>query len=249
MKNRSAYSSTWENRNDIVSIIKTVVVNQKDPARAVSLLLQVPVLKKFSDSLLLAKKKDDFQRHIRKYVDLYLSECPFEVSRTIRYGGTPQAAIRARKDIERGDIMYLCGTQAQFIPGEVPDEDDLSVTKSNFRNVVFEMRGPTQFGNHDCKPNAQLESDESSKEVKMIATRKIWTGEEITLSYEKNAFGEKNCDCLCETCKPFFKIPPENIPRYQFRHIRGEIPLDKMTLALMNRHHEELYGWAWPRTE
>ncbi|KAH8758864.1 hypothetical protein BGZ57DRAFT_932464 [Hyaloscypha finlandica] len=96
-KNRYTYSSACENRKDIVWIIKNVIIKQKDPRRAVSQLLQVPDLKSFSDNLASANEKEDFQEHIRKYVDLYLPDCPFEVSRTTRYSPVPEAALKARK--------------------------------------------------------------------------------------------------------------------------------------------------------
>jgi histone-lysine N-methyltransferase SUV420H len=246
-KNRSEYSLACENREDIVSIIKDVAIKQKDPARAVSLLLQVPEFKTFSDNLVSAKHKEDFQRYIRKYVDIYLPDCPFEVFRTARYTPELEAAIRARKDIEKGEITYLCGTQAMFKGDETPDQDDFSITESSRLKIRFRMLGPVRFANHDCEPNARLESNKSSDEVKVIALRKIWTGEEITIFYEWNAFGKDNCDCLCETCKPYPKSTLEKPPYHVVRSMRGEIPLDEPTLGLIKRHHKDLYGWEWPK--
>jgi [histone H4]-N-methyl-L-lysine20 N-methyltransferase len=180
-------------------------------------------------------------RHIRKYVDLYLPDCPFEVSRTTRYTSEPEAAIKARRDIEKGEITYLCGTQASFRGAEVPDQDDFSITESGRRKVLFRMLGPARFINHDCEPNARLESSELSEEVKVAALRKIWAGEEITIFYDRNAFGKGNRDCLCETSKPQSKSTIGESPRYQLRSTRGEIPVGKSTLALIKRHHKELY--------
>jgi histone-lysine N-methyltransferase SUV420H len=209
--------------------------------------LQVPDLKSFSDNLASANEKEDFQKHIRKYVDLYLPDCPFEVSRTTRYSTVPEAALKARKNIERGEIIYLCGTQARFTGKEAPDQDDFSFTESNRRKIRLRMLGPTRFANHACSPNAQLISSESYKEVKIVALRKIWAGEEITISYDKNAFGKDNCDCLCETSKPQFHAAKQ-APHY-LRSMRGEIPLDKSILTLMELRHKELYGREWPMTE
>jgi hypothetical protein len=59
-KNCSEYSLAYENRENIFSIIKNIAIKQKDPARAVSLLLQVPEFKTFSNNLVLAKHKKDF---------------------------------------------------------------------------------------------------------------------------------------------------------------------------------------------
>jgi histone-lysine N-methyltransferase SUV420H len=178
-----------------------------------------------------------------------LPDSPFEVSRTTRYTSEPEAAIKARKDIKKGEVMYLCGTQARFIGEEAPDQDDFSITESSRRKIFFRMLGPARFANHDCEPNARLESSESSEEVKVIALRKIWAGEEITIFYDENAFGKGNCDCLCETSKPQYKSTSEQTPRYELRSIRGEILVDKSILALIKHRHKELYGWEWPRTE
>ncbi|KAH6667742.1 hypothetical protein B0J14DRAFT_704219 [Halenospora varia] len=57
-KANSAYSPTVENRKDIVSIIKNVVIKQNAPATAVSLLLQVSDLKTFLDNLVSAEDKE-----------------------------------------------------------------------------------------------------------------------------------------------------------------------------------------------
>jgi histone-lysine N-methyltransferase SUV420H len=73
-------------------------------------LLQVPNLKSFLNNLASANEKEDFQKHIRKYVNFYLLDYPFEVSRTTRYSPMPEAALKARKNIKRGEIIYLCGT-------------------------------------------------------------------------------------------------------------------------------------------
>jgi hypothetical protein len=98
-----------------------VVIKQNTPVIAVSLLLQFPDLKVFSDSLVLDKDKESFQEHIRTYVDIYLRDYPFEISRTTQYTSEPEAIIKARKDIEKGEIIYLGGTQASFIREEAPD--------------------------------------------------------------------------------------------------------------------------------
>ena len=73
-------------------------------------------------------------------------------------------------------------------------------------------------------------------------------GEEITISYDENAFGKDNCDCLCETSKPHLYSITKQAP-YYLRSIKGEIPIDKSTFTLMERRHKELYKWEWLITE
>lgn len=142
----------------------------------------------------------------------------------------------------------MTGTQVSFKGDETPDQGDFSVTESSRLKTKFRMLGPARFANHGCEANARLESNELSEEVKVIALRKIWTGEEITIFYDWNAFGEENCDCLCETCKPLPKSLLEKPPPYRVRSMRGEMPMDESTLALIKGHHKDLYGWEWPRT-
>ena len=68
-----------------------------------------------------ANKKEDFKKHIRKYINLYLLNCLFEVLKTTRYSLIPEAVLKARKDIERSEIIYLYKTQASFIKEEAFD--------------------------------------------------------------------------------------------------------------------------------
>jgi hypothetical protein len=98
-----------------------------------------------------------------------------------------------------------------------------------------------RFANHDCEPNTWLKLNKLSDEVKVIALRKIWTGEKITIFYEWNAFEKDNCDYFCETCKPYPKNTLEKPPYYIVQSIREEILLDKLTLRLIKRHHKDLY--------
>ena len=59
---------------------------------------------------MLAKDKQNFQKYIRKYIDIYLLDSSFKVLRTTRYTSKPKAVIKARKDIKKGEVIYLGGT-------------------------------------------------------------------------------------------------------------------------------------------
>jgi histone-lysine N-methyltransferase SUV420H len=61
---------------------------------------------------------------MRRYLNIYLLDCPFEISRINRYKMTTyKATIIARKPIKAGEeIKYLCGIRAILIEEE---EDDL----------------------------------------------------------------------------------------------------------------------------
>jgi hypothetical protein len=109
-----------------MSILRDVVIKEKDLRRAESQLLALPSLKRFSDNLKSAGEKNDFRQHMRRYLNIYLPDCPFEISGTNRYEMTThEATIIARKPIKAGQaIKYLCGIRAILTEEE---ENDLEI--------------------------------------------------------------------------------------------------------------------------
>lgn len=137
------------------------------------------------------------------YLNLYLLSCSFEISTTNRYTSIDEAAIIARKDIEKGNIRFLysilVGLRAE--EGRELDETrrNFSVVETTCRNVTSLLLSPARFLHHNCEPNAHLEP--SGLGLKVVANRKIWTSEEITVEYSRGYFGERNQDCLYRTCR------------------------------------------------
>jgi hypothetical protein len=107
-----------------MSILRDVVIKEKDLPGAERQMLALPSLKKFSDNLKSAREKDIFRRHMRRYLSLYLPDCAFEILGTNRYTVTThEATVVSRKPIREGDeIKYLCGIRVILITEE---EDDL----------------------------------------------------------------------------------------------------------------------------
>lgn len=111
----------------------------------------------------------------------------------------------ARRFIKRNEtIKYLSGIQVLITPEE---EAALSVRKKDFSIVVSSrsrmaslFMGPARFANHDCGANAKLVIT-SQATIDIVAVRHIEVGEEITVTYGDNYFGEDNCECLCQTCE------------------------------------------------
>lgn len=143
---------------------------------------------------------------MRRYTQIYLPDCPFEVSSTNRYTVTThEASIVARRFIKRNEsIKYLSGIQVLITPEE---EADLAVRKKDFSIVVSSRNrlaslfmGPARFANHDCGANAKLVITGQAG-IDIVAVRSIDVGEEITVTYGENYFGEDNCECLCQTCE------------------------------------------------
>ncbi|KAJ5668984.1 Histone-lysine N-methyltransferase set9 [Penicillium macrosclerotiorum] len=206
-KNRNKYNSARGIHDDDVGhILLHDIAVAKDVVTAERKLLDLPGLKKYLANLRSSREKDWFRRHLRKYIQMYHPDCPFEVTTTNRYIITqPEAAICARKFIKAGqEIKYLSGTLVAMTKEE---EMDLGLTRKDFSVVMSSRRktpsfflGPARFANHDCNANGRLVT-RGTEGMSVMATRNIHEGEEITVSYGEDYFGIDNCECLCFTCE------------------------------------------------
>ncbi|KAM0276801.1 hypothetical protein ACHAQH_006390 [Verticillium albo-atrum] len=206
-KNRSSYHpSRGVREGEISKIIQTDLVLNKDIDAAERNLLATDGLRKFCNSLKTDKEKADFKGHLRRYLNLYLPDCPFEVSSTNRYTiVSHEAAITARRFIARNEtIKYLSGIQVMITPEEELEmtarKKDFSIIISSRNKCASLFMGPARFANHDCKANAKLVTTGQAG-IEIIATTSIDVGDEITVTYADSYFGENNCECLCNTCE------------------------------------------------
>ncbi|KAH7359585.1 hypothetical protein BKA66DRAFT_427027 [Pyrenochaeta sp. MPI-SDFR-AT-0127] len=191
---------------DIADIIRERVVWEKDPAEAVQKLLQLPGMRKFMAGLKDDRDQEHFKRHLRRYVNIYMPDCPFEVTTTNRYTITDhEASITARRDINpREEIKYLTGVQVAMTEEQ---EKTLEMARKDFSLVISSRKktrslflGPARFANHDCDPNAKL-STKGYDGMQIVAVKPIIEGDEITVSYGDDYFGDDNEECLCQTCE------------------------------------------------
>ncbi|KAK4187528.1 putative histone-lysine N-methyltransferase set-9 [Podospora australis] len=206
-KNRTSYHpSRGVKEEEIAKIIQTHLIINPDIATAEEKLLATDGLKRFYNTLKTPKEQDDFKGHLRRYMSLYLPDCPYEVNATNRYSIVSyEASITARRFIRRNDtIKYLAGIQVTITPEE---EAEMAMRKKDFSLVVSSrskstslFMGPARFANHDCNANARLVT-RGQAGIEIIACRDIEVGEEITVSYSESYFGEDNCECLCQTCE------------------------------------------------
>ncbi|KAJ5103053.1 hypothetical protein N7532_003582 [Penicillium argentinense] len=206
-KNRNKYSSARGIHDDEVGrILLHDVVVAKDIPGAERKLLELPGLRKYMANLPSPREKEWFRRHLRKYIQMYHPDSPFEVTTTNRYIITqPEAALCARKFIKAGqEIRYLSGTLVSMTQEE---ETDLGLTRKDFSVVMSSRRkaasfflGPARFANHDCDANGRLVT-RGTEGMAIMTTRNIYEGEEITVSYGEDYFGIDNCECLCHTCE------------------------------------------------
>lgn len=194
------------NNDDVGRILLHDVIVAKNAKKAEKEILGMKGLKRYMSSLPNDREREWFRRHLRKYIEMYLPDSPFEVTTTNRYTITNhEAAICARQTIRKGqEVKYLSGT---LVPMTEEEERDLDLTRKDFSIVMSSRRktpsfflGPARFANHDCDANGQLVT-RGSEGMQVVANREIREGEEITVSYGEDYFGVDNCECLCSTCE------------------------------------------------
>ena len=195
--------------DEISKLIQQHIILDKDLATAEEKLLATDGLRKFCNSLRTPKEKEDFRCHLRRYMSVYLPSCPFEVNATNRYTIVSyEASVTARQYIKRNEtIKYLAGIQVVITPEE---EAEMAFRKKDFSLVVSSrtkstsiFMGPARLCNHDCDANARLVT-RGQAGIEIIACRDIEVGDEITVTYGENYFGDDNCECLCRTCEANF---------------------------------------------
>jgi histone-lysine N-methyltransferase SUV420H len=191
--------------DDVCKALQTHAIVEKDAAVAQEKLLKLQGLAKYHRGLRTEDEREHFVRHLRKYVNIYLPDCPFEVGTTNRYTiQTAEACIIARKPIKKGEVVkYLSGIQVEMTEKEeeeLSSRTDFSIVISTRRKRPSLFLGPARFANHDCDSNAKLNTT-GPHGIHIVACKDIAVGDEITVVYGMDYFGEDNCECLCGTCE------------------------------------------------
>lgn len=189
----------------VCKIIRESVVWEKDPTAAHKQLLDLPGIARFYRGLKSEDEKEHFERHLRKYINIYLPDCSFEVATTTRYTiTTAEACVKARRFIRRGEIIkYLSGIQVEMSEKEeeeLSSRTDFSIVISSRRKRPSLFLGPARFANHDCHSNAKLNTS-GPHGIHIVACKDIEVGDEITVTYGEDYFGIDNRECLCATCE------------------------------------------------
>lgn len=207
----------------IYKILKRYIINTKK-VNVRKCLIHIAAQKEtkaFLEKYLSSSK--EFKKYASRYVNLFALDCGFQIMATDRYKiktNNYESCVVARKQFEPNDeIKYLIGSFADLDEKaeESLDKNDFSVFNTASRKSSKLMLGPARFVNHDCEGNAKF-SPHSSTGIKIIATKVILSGEEITVRYAPNYFGSNNKDCLCATC--------ERTKQGYFHPNRADIPSD-----------------------
>ncbi|KAF2022512.1 hypothetical protein EK21DRAFT_83191 [Setomelanomma holmii] len=226
------FSRTVVQQHDVVGIIRSQVVQNDDAMEGVRQLLLLPDLRAVTTRL--DDGSDLFPRHLAIYVHMYLRDCPFEIMPTQRYNGTGyNVSITARRNIKTGEkIRYLVGIRVPIDEGQ---EESLAAADSDFSLIISSRQktcslllGPARFANHDCNANAKLMAADCDG-IQVVAVKPICIGDEVTVFYGSDYFGDGNEGCLCHTCELLQQndrrdtealdtCPPTRITRSKSRH-------------------------------
>jgi [histone H4]-N-methyl-L-lysine20 N-methyltransferase len=173
-----------------------------DVSKAVSQLIDIPSIQEFYKSLT-PKKQERFRQHLCMYVDIYITDCPFEVLSTNRYTKSMyKATVAARRFIRKGEVIkYLYGTRVCLTSEEQAElGNHFSIVEQTRNKATSLFLGPACFGNYDCTANAGL-IPIGYTGIEVRASCDILISEEITVLYSNHYFDKGNYNCLYRTCK------------------------------------------------
>lgn len=109
----------------------------------------------------------------------------------------------ATAEFKRGD--FIINYTGELITSDEADERGGKYLFILNKKLTFDGKGrenTARYVNHSCKPNAEAETDEDKKKIRILAKRKILPGEEIAYDYGKEYWDEyiKPLGCRCASC-------------------------------------------------
>ena len=144
-----------------------------------------------------SKDEEDVKLFLEEEYKSSMKVVSFQVANYIPSETFSQIGLFLNLDFEKNNL----------IPGvsgflsELPDEEHIAgfndfslLTTTRNIKTTFLMLGPVSFVNSSCKPNAKYVID--GHIVRCMAIRDIKKGEELTVKYDINFFGNFNKDCL-----------------------------------------------------
>lgn len=112
----------------------------------------------------------------------------------VREAGPKGLGVFALRNFEPGEFIFRRRHGRIVANAELEalsDEERRHLCELDFEHSAV-LLAPGCYLNHSCEPNAMRSG------VKVFAWRAIRAGEELTIDYRLNAFGDGECwDCLC----------------------------------------------------
>ncbi|XP_022165636.1 histone-lysine N-methyltransferase set9-like, partial [Myzus persicae] len=88
----------------------------------------------------------------------------------------------------------------------VPGVNDFSLIYSGrSKKSMHVLLGPISFVNHSCLPNCKFKPNDGGR-ICLVTLKNIIPGDEITVSYSTEYFGDENHQCLCDLCSEAFSV-------------------------------------------
>lgn len=144
---------------------------------------------------------DHLCKQLALYSKMLSPSCPFDLVTTIQYSEQEQWCIKTRGYISMGPLPYLQGACVEVADANGALEESLQFgCMFGPCGTLYAIVGPPRFLSHSCEPNARVEIRDDRAVV--IALCDIKKGEEITIDYGENYFGEENEACSCKVCCP-----------------------------------------------
>ena len=121
--------------------------------------------------------------------------------------------VFARRDLQAGEaILEIDDSHVVTDPSSLTREQhDFEVDYLAHGKMVI-MQPPERYINHSCEPSSYVRTDAGVR--KLCAMRAIREGEEITLDYSINGYGDGTFKCTCgqRKCRrvfhaDFFQLP------------------------------------------
>lgn len=177
-----------------------------DEKQALHRLLALRGLRSFYADLNHGSQQRVFKDLLLAYLKTNLPGNAFQVGSTKKYLFQEEACIVTTRHIAKGEMIHnLSGRRVPLSETELKElveaQKDFSVLDKTRYCPTSLLTGPVHLLNHSCDPNAELQVLGDRFVVKVVARRRIAKGDEITIGYGSEYFGNQNEACLCDLCR------------------------------------------------
>ncbi|KAH8763549.1 hypothetical protein F5883DRAFT_645955 [Diaporthe sp. PMI_573] len=190
----------WKPHTAKITAIIDEFRDDKDAKQALRKLLALKQFGQFLAELNDGGQRQAFESLLEAYLKTHFPNNAFRIANTKKYLLADKACIIAARYIKPGEtIENLGGWRVPLSDEELQDlvkeQKDFSVIDGTRYCRTSLLAGPVYLINHSCNHNAEMQVMGGRFEVKVVTRRHIFKGEEITVSYGSDYFGNKNQDC------------------------------------------------------